>query len=523
MAFSDFIKHYDSTWNELMQEQHKLHIEGDSEQTIWTTWKMSYEQVVKKSQDAAYILKLWALLYSGDLWYELMAFALQLPKLGIKAPSWLLRVVENRLKFSSALVILSRYSLVDLKEETSSHSMHKVLHKWCYSLSTSSERAELARIAISIVALSVPSGSDPQYRVLQRLQPHGIQIYRWTVNNRPTYEAQISDSHQGWIFSQLGSLFLHGSQDKLDQAQEMYHQALHRYEKALGAEHTSTLDVVNCLGVVYLNQGELGNAEKMYQRALEGFEKKALSAKHTLTPEKHSALRLLNNLGTLYWRQSKLDDAEKMYQRALKGFEKEKALSAENTSALDTLGILDIVANLGNLYGAQRKLEEAEKMIQQALQGYEKALGVDHIVTLNTVQNLGRLYKKQGKLDKAEEMYQRALQGMKTELGTEHTSTLIIVNDLGRLYKIQGKLGEAEEMHQRALQGYKKAVGLEHVSTLCTVNHLGCLYEIQGKLGEAEKMYQQALQGFKKALGAEHKLTLKANNNLGRLCETRAS
>ena len=47
-------------------------------------------------------------------------------------------------------------------------------------------------------------------------------------------------------------------------------------------------------------------------------------------------------------------------------------------------------------------------MYQRALAGYEKALGPDHISTLNTVNNLGTLYRDQGKLKEAE-MYQRAL------------------------------------------------------------------------------------------------------------------
>ncbi len=54
-------------------------------------------------------------------------------------------------------------------------------------------------------------------------------------------------------------------------------------EKALGPEHTSTLDTVNNLGNLYTNQGKLAEAEKMYQRALEGKEK-ALGPEYTSTP-----------------------------------------------------------------------------------------------------------------------------------------------------------------------------------------------------------------------------------------------
>ena len=47
----------------------------------------------------------------------------------------------------------------------------------------------------------------------------------------------------------------------------MYQRALNRYERALGLDHRSTLDIVVYLGVLYINQGKLEEAGKMYQKA----------------------------------------------------------------------------------------------------------------------------------------------------------------------------------------------------------------------------------------------------------------
>ena len=52
----------------------------------------------------------------------------------------------------------------------------------------------------------------------------------------------------------------------------MYQRALEGYEKALGRDHTSTLNTVNNLGVLYKDQGRLTEAESLYQRALSGFQ-----------------------------------------------------------------------------------------------------------------------------------------------------------------------------------------------------------------------------------------------------------
>ena len=52
----------------------------------------------------------------------------------------------------------------------------------------------------------------------------------------------------------------------------MYQQALNGFEKALGADYTSTLNIVGSLGILCANQGRLKEAEEMYLQALDGFQ-----------------------------------------------------------------------------------------------------------------------------------------------------------------------------------------------------------------------------------------------------------
>jgi tetratricopeptide (TPR) repeat protein len=101
----------------------------------------------------------------------------------------------------------------------------------------------------------------------------------------------INDDGIAWVLGSLGNLYL--AQGKLGEAEKMYERALQGYEKALGLENPSTLDIVNNFGSLYMNQGKLGEAEKMYERALQGHEK-ALGLEHT------STLLTVNNLGSLY-------------------------------------------------------------------------------------------------------------------------------------------------------------------------------------------------------------------------------
>ena len=66
------------------------------------------------------------------------------------------------------------------------------------------------------------------------------------------------------------------------EAEEMYLRALRGYEKARGLDHTTTLDTVNNLGILYADQGKMAEAEEMYIRALRGY-KKAIGKDHLRT------------------------------------------------------------------------------------------------------------------------------------------------------------------------------------------------------------------------------------------------
>jgi tetratricopeptide (TPR) repeat protein len=76
-------------------------------------------------------------------------------------------------------------------------------------------------------------------------------------------------------------------------AKQIHKRALRGQEKGLSPEHTSTLDTINNLGLLYTDQGKLALAEQMYEQALRGYEK-------ALGPEHISTFQTVNNLGVLY-------------------------------------------------------------------------------------------------------------------------------------------------------------------------------------------------------------------------------
>jgi tetratricopeptide (TPR) repeat protein len=485
-----YAKRYDSTWKGLMQGEGRFPLEEYGDRDVLTTWILSYEQVQKQSEKAVWLLKLWGFLDHGEVWYDLVAAASRLSK-DINIPMQLLSVADDEQAYAEAIDLLSRFSLVDGREGSDSHSMHSVLHRWCGQLVEDREQHVLGCIAASIVASNMPSESEPEFwKGQNRLLGHAIRVSGWLTQVQFSGKNSGSGIIQAGTYHSLGYLLQDEDRSK---AENMYQRALQGYEKACGPEHTSTLSTVNNLGSLYKVLGQLSKAEKMYQRALYGREK-AWGPEHTLT------LDSVNNLGNLYADLGRLNEAEEMYQRALQGYE--KACGPEHTSTLS------IVNNLGSLYKVLGQLSKAEKMYQRALNGREKAWGLEHTSTLDIVNNLGLLYAGLGQLDKAEKMYQRALQGYERAWGPEHTSTLDTVNNLGNLYADLGRLDEAEEMHQRALQGYEKAIKPEDLSTyipgLNNIWSFASLYERKNQLDDARAWYSKALSGYENVVGTNH-------------------
>ncbi|KAF2848245.1 TPR-like protein [Plenodomus tracheiphilus IPT5] len=501
---STYAKHYSQTWERLMKSEARFPPEEYGDQSVLTTWTISYEQVQRQSEGAAWLLKLWGFLDSGEVWYELIAAGSDLAA-EIDVPAWLLAVAEDNLAYSEAIGLLSRYSLAEGGEGTDSHSMHSVLHRWCRYLAEDEEQQELGCLAAGLVALSVPAKSDVEFlKKRKQVVAHGLCVSRWIEVNAGSDKGRVVKALvKPSYFHNLG--YLLADEDR-QRAVQMYQRALQGYEKAWGPEHTSTLDTVNNLGILYKNLGQLDEAEKMYQRALQGKEK-------AWGPEHTSTLDTVNNLGLLYTDLGQLDEAEKMYQRALQG--KEKAWGPEHTSTLNT------VNNLGNLYADLGWLNKAEKMYQRALQGKEKAWGPEHTSTLDTVNNLGLLYTDLGQLDEAEKMYQRALQGKEKAWGPEHTSTLITVYNWGLLYAKLGRLEEAEKMYQRALHGYANAFTPDKIMTfvpaLDNVWAFASLRQSQGRIEDARHWYSHALLGYERTFGERSDKCQALRDNLAAL------
>ncbi|CAG7953097.1 unnamed protein product, partial [Penicillium nalgiovense] len=366
-TFERYLQEYEKFWN--LDPHRPIVLQEYQERTLYTTWNLSYSCLEKADPDASKILKLLAYFDNQSLWYELFHAGLT-----DSSPKWLREVIIDDANFNRVMGVLAEYYFLDIHQTSESWSMHNCVHDWTLAALNKDIDANNYWYAFDCISASINEGNAGSFATVlySPLAAHATRLVHQRFCENDIINIPTHQLHQALLIANLLR-----EQVLLIAAERMYQRALAGYENALGADHTSTLDTVNNLGVLYVAQGKLDQAEQMYQWALAGREK-ALGADHT------STFNTINNLGILYVAQGKLDQAEQMYQRALAG--REKALGVDHTSTFNT------VNNLGNLYRSQGKLDQAEQVYQRALSGREKVLGADHMSTLNTVNNLGVLY-----------------------------------------------------------------------------------------------------------------------------------
>jgi len=316
-----YIGFYEQQWKELidLRDWADAPLQDYPDRSIWTTWAISYNAIRERHVATANLLLLWAFLDSKDLWYGLFASACSASTTtATSLLEWIGGLASNELEFTKAIQLLRNYSLVEDVKDLASYATHPVVHRWAYYFQGKDSRVQLAQLAVIVFGWAVPHNSLREYSTIQRrLLPHAQACSRWVLmdetrrsrsHDRVNMEIKVAEERFVMLDAICRLGILYADQSKLGEAEKMYQRALQGYEKALGAEHTSTLATVNNLGLLYADQGKLGEAEKMYQRALQGYEK-ALGAEHM------STLVTVNNLGLLYADQGKLGEAENMYQR----------------------------------------------------------------------------------------------------------------------------------------------------------------------------------------------------------------
>ncbi|KAK5725106.1 hypothetical protein LTR17_013219 [Elasticomyces elasticus] len=224
MTLGEYLECYAGTWEDLMANQNRFPLYEYGERGVLTTWRMSYEQVCAVKPEAARLLDQWAFFHPGDVCGSVFTASAQ-----ASIPYDETSTVPDKLSFRDSLHILAQYSLISATGGSDSFAIHPVVHDWSlHNTTDQAMKAQLSTTAVWAIAncvlLSENAGVDLTHKL------HVIAYFM-----------------QDWESSQV--------------VEGLYLQALKGYGEAWVPKHTSTLDTVNNLGLLYADQGRMKDAE----------------------------------------------------------------------------------------------------------------------------------------------------------------------------------------------------------------------------------------------------------------------
>ncbi|GMH90887.1 hypothetical protein TrST_g5937 [Triparma strigata] len=198
------------------------------------------------------------------------------------------------------------------------------------------------------------------------------------------------------------------------------------------------------------------------------------------------------------------DDMRRYFKRAKKGYEEQ--LGPDSEKALEVTYRLIMV-------NCRTQDEKCEKLT--ALMGrMGRALGDEHVLTLDTLEQLGSELRQNGELEPARKVWWKCWNERERVLGKYDEKTLRTVNNLGIVYYELERYEVALECYNLALDGFEKTLGMTHPTTLETVMNIASVLDEGFKdYGKAEELFQRALEGKETQLGKDHEGTMRCAEN----------
>ena len=488
----------------------------DIQNSVFQTWKLSFDQVSSQAPRASDILSLMAMFDRQSI------------------PAKLLHSdEETEHKFIVAIERLKAFSLIAEESDGRHFSIHRLVQ---FSMQTwleyKNELLKWQENALAALCKNCPLDDYfLDWTLLKALNPH-VQIvlgYQFsTVNSHLKIAtircimgsyARTQGQHAMAFGYQLESLRLRTDhlgpqhpdtlisldrlaftmtiQCKYDEAHIRYRDVLESRKKVLGPEHPDTLKSMSGLGNVLGCQRRFNEAEELLQKTLE------LQLK-VLGPEDLYTGLTMKYLAAIVGQLRRYDEAEELLQKVLQIY----------TTKLDPCSPYTLIAmrDVALIQGAQNKFSESERGLREALEMQEKVLGYERLETLDSKMTLALILSWQEKYEEAEQIEKEVLELHEKRLGREHPKTLRSMAYVAAVLFDQHKFIESEAMWRKKLAISEKTLGPKHIDTLETLYRLTLALSIAGSPNEA--LERRLLESREEILGPEHPDTLTSRANL---------
>ena len=223
--------------------------------------------------------------------------------------------------------------------------------------------------------------------------------------------------------------------NRLDEAEELFRQALGIVETRLGSENPSVATALSNLAAVLRDTRRLDEAEPLIRRAM------AIN-QWSFGPESPNFATNFRDLGHLLFTASRPDEAEPFMRQAL--------TLNERFWGPDHLNIAGDLNNLAVLLIAINRVDEAQVLSRRALAIYERVMGPTHPDVATTLRILAVALQTASRIDEAEPLMRRALTIDEARFGPEHPEVANDLIGLAVLRALRGDWSSAATLSRRA-------------------------------------------------------------------------
>ena len=259
--------------------------------SVFRTWKLSFDQILTQEPQTAKLLSLIAMLHPQ-----------RIPEKLLRRPA------ERDVDFRMAIGTLDGFALISQEIGGETYTIHPLVqasvHYW---LEQRSEKADYAGQALQLLAEEFPNGEHEHKETCESMLAHA-QAVLWHK-----FISEDDMRHRAALLYNIG--WFNWRQGRYVSAYQAASESYNIYRERAGDIATATLSSLSLLALVLQDQGKYEAAEEMNRRALEGREK-VLGVEHPDT------LTSVYNLAYLFHHQQRYNDASVLYLRASAGFPK---------------------------------------------------------------------------------------------------------------------------------------------------------------------------------------------------------
>ena len=547
----------------LNEDYHPLRKRFDTPRSVLKSWRLSFEKIQKRYEQAGNLLSVMGFLDRQNIAYDLLQ-----------------GTVETRHQLNQALGILSGFCLIVAEPSKDSFRMHRLV-QLATRFWLSGKKSRYQALALKLITsrfLSLSTISTEQ----RRLIPHAklVATYRLDSRDMKLTRSELQrciaayDLHTGHYDSAASyyqdaydeCLKLVGSTEKItlhcggllgvirryqgrfDDACAIQQSVLKSKESIYGLQDIDTIDTVSALADVFERNGRFDDAQALTERALD-VRKRVLGDKDPKTLESFMHLALL------YRRRTRYAEAKNLYLDSLTVMEETLGRANELTidcvdaysSLLREWGQYDESVKMCNrvvddrmiLYGEEhpktliarnnlalsywrsKSLAKAEEILRDVCASHERCGRQDHIDALQACSNLSIILRDENKLEAAVIFARKAVTGRERRFGPDHRLTISSTAELALTLTNKDDFEEGEKLARRVIAIRKQRLGAEHTLTLNTLSTLGTIMQRTGRFNEASDIFQSVLAARINVLGVEHPSTKKSVKQLESLERTK--